>query len=111
MSIDVSEATNAIQHGSTGLYRRMVPVPGSVSARRPPDHGAPSDDDLMRMQAEGDPDAFGALFSRHQDQLPARPVLGAHGWPCPSAGERSHTASAAWTWDSVSPSPNGAVRI
>jgi RNA polymerase sigma-70 factor (ECF subfamily) len=71
MSIDVSEATNAIQHGSTGLYRRMVPVPGSVSARRPPDHGAPSDDDLMRMQAEGDPDAFGALFSRHQDQLRA----------------------------------------
>ncbi len=67
-------ATNARQHGSTDLYRRPVPVPGSVSARRPDgtapdDPGAPSDDDLLRMQVEGDPDAFGALFWRHQDQL------------------------------------------
>ena len=75
MSIDVRElATNAIQHGSTDPYRRPVPVPGSVSARRPDgtapdDNGAPSDDDLLRMHVEGDPDAFGALFRRHRDQL------------------------------------------
>jgi RNA polymerase sigma-70 factor (ECF subfamily) len=67
-------ATNACQHGNTDLYRRPVPVPGSVSARRPDgtapdDPGAPSDDDLLRMQVEGDPDAFGALFRRHRDQL------------------------------------------
>jgi RNA polymerase sigma-70 factor (ECF subfamily) len=70
----VSElATNAIQHGSTDLYRRPVPAPRS-SARRPDgtppdDDGAPSDDDLLRMHVEGDPDAFGALFRRHRDQL------------------------------------------
>jgi RNA polymerase sigma-70 factor, ECF subfamily len=75
MSMDVSGLpTNAVQHGSTDLYRRPVPVPGSVSARRPDgtapdDDGAPSDDDLLRMQVAGDPDAFGALFRRHRDQL------------------------------------------
>ena len=75
MSITVSElATNAIQHGNTDLYRRPVPEPGSVSARRPdgtaPDHyGAPSDHDLLRMQVKGDPDAFGALFRRRREQL------------------------------------------
>jgi RNA polymerase sigma-70 factor, ECF subfamily len=73
----VSElATNAIQHGSTDLYRRPVPEPGSVSARRPDgtapdDNGPPSDYDLLRMQVKGDPDAFGALFRRHRDQLRA----------------------------------------
>jgi RNA polymerase sigma-70 factor, ECF subfamily len=71
----VSElAANAIRHGSADLYRRPVPVPGSVSARRPDgaapdDNGAPSDDDLLRMHVEGDADAFGALFRRHRDRL------------------------------------------
>jgi RNA polymerase sigma-70 factor (ECF subfamily) len=73
--LNVSElATNAIRHGSTDLYRRPVPAPGSVSARRPDgtapdDSGAPSDDDLLRMHVVGDPDAFGALFRRHRDRL------------------------------------------
>jgi RNA polymerase sigma-70 factor (ECF subfamily) len=71
----VSEvAANAIRHGSTGRYRRSVPVPGTVSARRrdsaaPEDSGAPSDDDLLRRYVEGDPGAFGALFRRHRDRL------------------------------------------
>jgi RNA polymerase sigma-70 factor, ECF subfamily len=63
-----------VQHGSTDRYHRPVPVPGSVSARRPEagapdDNGSLSDDDLLRMHVEGDPDAFGALFRRHRDQL------------------------------------------
>jgi RNA polymerase sigma-70 factor (ECF subfamily) len=33
------------------------------------DNGAPSDDDLLRMHVEGDPDAFRALFRRHRDRL------------------------------------------
>ena len=71
----VSEvATSAIRRGSTDLYRRSVPVPGSVAAQRPDgaapdDSGAPSDDDLLRRHVQGDPDAFGALFSRHRDRL------------------------------------------
>jgi RNA polymerase sigma-70 factor, ECF subfamily len=73
--LNVSElATNAIQHGSTDVYRRPVPAPRSVSARRPDcaapdDTGARSDDDLLRMHVGGDTDAFGALFSRHRDRL------------------------------------------
>ena len=73
--LNVSElATNAIRHGSTDLYCPPVPVPGSVSARRPdgaaPDNsGARSDDDLLRMHVGGDPDAFGALFRRRRDRL------------------------------------------
>jgi RNA polymerase sigma-70 factor (ECF subfamily) len=73
--LNVSElATNAIQRGRTDLYRRPVPAPRSVSARRPggtapDDNGAPSDGDLLRRHVEGHPDAFGALFGRHRDQL------------------------------------------
>jgi RNA polymerase sigma-70 factor, ECF subfamily len=60
--------------GGTDLYRRPVPAPGSVSARRPDgaapdDNGDPSDDDLLRMHVEGNTDAFGTLFRRHRDQL------------------------------------------
>jgi len=69
--LNVSElATNGIRHGSA----RPAPAPGSVSARRPDgaaphDNGARSDDDLLGMHVEGDPDAFGVLFRRHRDQL------------------------------------------
>ena len=67
-------ATNAVRHSNADLYRRPEPVPGSVSVQRPDgvapdDNGAPSDDDLLRMHVEGDPDAFGALFRRHRDRL------------------------------------------
>jgi RNA polymerase sigma-70 factor, ECF subfamily len=73
--LNVSElAANAIQHGSSDLYSRPVPVTGSVSAERRDgaardDSGAPSDEDLLRRHVEGDPDAFGALFSRQRDRL------------------------------------------
>lgn len=67
-------AAKAIRCGSTDLYRRSVPVTGSVSARRRDgaardDSDAPSDEDLLRRHVEGDPDAFGDLFRRHQDRL------------------------------------------
>jgi RNA polymerase sigma-70 factor, ECF subfamily len=71
----MSPAEHAPGHAARFEARQPVPVPGSVTARRPddaaPDDGAPSDDDLLRMHVEGDPDAFGALFSRHRDRLRA----------------------------------------
>ena len=70
----MSPAGHAPDHAARFEARQSVPVPRSLAARRPdaaPDDGTPSDDDLLRMHVEGDPDAFGALFSRHRDRLRA----------------------------------------
>jgi len=45
------------------------PADHGPSARPRADDGTPSDQELLQLHIDGDPDAFGVLFQRHRDRL------------------------------------------